>query len=296
VIAITGAAVLSALGDSPDVVVSALREGGVARNTIQDFDASRYASVRGMRMYNRTTRLAICATRLALTDAKIDRADDLGVLMASTYGHLDVLIEYDRNLVANGIARTNAAMMPLAIPSAPGAMVALAFGAKAFSMTLSNGDTSSLDALGLGARWISERRARAAVVVAAFSPSDGLGADGGLGEAAVAFVLERADDAADRRPRGYVRGYGAAFSHEDPDSAVERACAGALRAANVSAEATGAPVPSVKAALGDTFDASGALQTLVALGSLRDRNCALVASCRRDGGASAIVVADGARS
>ena len=82
--------------------------------------------------------------------------EDLGFLMASTYGHLDVLIDYDRSLVTNGLQRTNAALMPLAIPSAPGAMVALALGAKAFSMTFCDNGASFVDALALGARSIED--------------------------------------------------------------------------------------------------------------------------------------------
>ena len=59
-------------------------------------------------------------------------------MLASTYAHLDTAIEYDRSLVTVGIQQTNPALMPLAIPSAPGATLALAFGAKAFSITLAN--------------------------------------------------------------------------------------------------------------------------------------------------------------
>ena len=196
--------------------------------------------------------------------------------MASTYGHMDVLLEYDRSLVANGVQRTNGALMPLAIPSAPGAMVALAFGARAFSMTLGGTGSSFLDALALGARWITDGRARACVVVSAASPSpeivlaasragllsateaprvfDRRAAGTAFGEAGVAFVLELAGSASSRgaKIRGHVRGHGAAFA-SDPDGsarALERAARGALRDADlapaeialVSAGASGLPV------------------------------------------------------
>ncbi len=347
-VSVTGVGVLTPIGDAPDAIFAALCEGrraiasssehgGVGLASIADFEATKYTNVRGLRMYNRTTRLAICATRLALTDAKIDTAtfpgDDLGVLMASTYGHLDVLLEYDRSLVANGVQRTNGALMPFAIPSAPGAMVALAFGAKAFSMTLSDGGSSSLDAIALGARWITEGRARACVVVSAFSasadvvraisragllastgevrPFDRRGTGAGLGEAAVAFVLERAEDAMARGAiaRGTLRGYAATFATkaENQASALQRASVAALRSADVaadgvalvSASASGAhevdraeaealvaalgahasrvPVAAVKGALGETFDTAGALQALVALSAFETKKAPPIA-------------------
>ncbi len=301
-VAITGVGVLTPLGDSPGAVFAALMEGrsavgegGAKLAEIRDFEATKYANIRGMRMYNRTTRLAICAAKLALSDAKIEAAslpgEDLGVLMASTYGNMDVLLEYDRSLVEKGVQRTNGALMPLAIPSAPGAMVALAFGARAFSMTLGGTGSSFLDAIALGARWITDGRARACVVVSASSPSpeivlaasragilsateaprvfDRRASGTAFGEAGVAFVLELAESASSRgaEVRGHVRGYGAAFAPEPSrfGGALERAIRGALRDADmtpaeialVSAGASGLPA----------FDRAEAMGIHAALGA-----------------------------
>jgi 3-oxoacyl-(acyl-carrier-protein) synthase len=204
-------------------------------------------------------------------------------------------------------------------------MVALALGAKAFSMTLGDAGASSLDAIGLGARWLRDGRARACVVVGAFSvnpevtglitrcgllapngdvrPFDHNASGAGLGEAAVAFVLERGADAEARGTRalGYVRGHGAAFAHDAAgfEAALLRASRHALREAEispsdvalVSAGAAGAPafdraeasalrslfgeraasvpVIAVNGAFGDTLDASGAVQALSALSCFR---------------------------
>jgi 3-oxoacyl-(acyl-carrier-protein) synthase len=317
-IAITGIGALTPLGDSPMAIFEAVAAGRVGLGPIADFEATRYANIRGMRMYNRTTRLAICATKLALTEAKIETpafpGEDLGVLMASTHGHLDVLLEYDRSLVASGVQRTNGALMPLAIPSAPGAMVALSFGAKAFSMTLGDGGTSLLDAIALGARWVAEGRARACVAVGAFSASPDVelaAARAGitsLGEGAVALVLERAEDAVSRGVEawGFVRGYGAAFAGKlaDRADALRRASLQALAAADVQVESLDL-ASLVKAALGETFDAAGGFQALVALAALRarkvgygamklpvDRDSALITEVSRSGGCSALVLSE----
>jgi 3-oxoacyl-[acyl-carrier-protein] synthase II len=339
-IAITGLGVLTPLGDSPASLAEALRAGrraieaapdlgGSGQSRMNDFEATRYANIRGMRIYNRATRLGICATKLALVDSGFQAAglpgEQLGLVTASTFGHLDTLIEYDRSLVTAGLQRTNPAWMPLAIPSAPGAVIALSFGAKAFSITLSDSGASSLDAVGLGARLLEGGRARACIVVGAFAICDELSLAAfragmlapaedfrvfdrrcrgtALGEAAAAVVLERLEDARDRgaEPKALVHGQASAFATRasDMEGGLRRACEGALRASAltpaqvglISAGANGlpnadraearalvatlgdtaarTPVMAPKANLGETIDAGGLLQSLVALSALR---------------------------
>jgi 3-oxoacyl-(acyl-carrier-protein) synthase len=274
-VAITGVGILTPLGDALDAVGAALVEGrrsvvaaldvpDVGESRFAEFEATKYANVRGMRLYNRTTRLAICATKLALTDAGLDGVAlpgaGLGLVLASTYAHLDTAIEYDRSLVTNGIQQTNPALMPLAIPSAPGATLALAFGAKAFAISLANEGAAGLDALGLGMRLIESGRAAACVVVGAFAACKELSqasARAGqlvtaedlrvfdarhrgrvFGEASAALVLERREVARERgvTPKGILRGHGAAFApvRAGMDAALRRACDTALGVAGLS--------------------------------------------------------------
>lgn len=278
-IAVTGVGVLTPLGDTLDAVASALAAvrsavepdadlpvAGAAR--LKDFDATRYASVRGLRLYGRPTRLGICAVKLALRDARLEEAaiekEQLGVVCGSTFGHLATLVEYDRAVVTAGLAGANPALMPLALPSSPGAAISLSFAAKAFSITLSGG-TSSLDALGLGARLLRAGRGRICVVVAGFSPcadltvsamrAGTLAPAGALrpfdrrhrgtafGEGAVALVLERAEDASSRGARALalVMGHASTFAPapRDEPAALRRACEGALRLARVPASRLG---------------------------------------------------------
>jgi act minimal PKS ketosynthase (KS/KS alpha) len=301
-IAITGIGVLTPLGDSLASLVASLHEGrravapaaeldGAGESRIADFEATRYTNVRGMRIYNRTTRLGICAAKLALADAGLESgppgssaagagpastgssgagpaSTELGMILASTFGHLDTLIEYDRSLVTEGIQRTNPALMPLGLPSAPGAAIALAFGAKAFSITLGDDGVSSLDALGLGARLLREGRARVCVVVGVFSPflelslaalHAGLLAPAqdfrvfdrrhrgtALGEAAAAVTLERLPDARERGApaKGFLCGQASRWSSKATPTggsaagmqrALQNACQGALAEARIDA-------------------------------------------------------------
>jgi len=337
--AITGVGILTPLGDSMASVMEALCAGRssvapvqtptpVAESLIVDFEATRYANVRGMRIYNRTTRLGICATRLAMVDAGLEdtgfAGEQLGVVMASTFGHFDTLIEYDRGLYTQGPARTNPALMPLAIPSAPGAVIALSFGAKACSITLADGGAGALDALGLAARLTRADRVGACIVVAALglfdelilsaaragqlAPPDAFRVfdqrSGGtaFGEAGVALIVETMAHARARgaTPKGFVAGQSSTFAvgPERLEESLTRACSEALRKASLephslgllSSGANGSPavdraearallsvlgkssgqpgVTAIKAALGDTLDASGLIQTVVAMSAL----------------------------
>jgi 3-oxoacyl-[acyl-carrier-protein] synthase II len=339
-VVISAGAVLTPLADSLERLGSRLREGQCAQPvgatlelSIPDFDASRYAAVRGMRVYNRTTQLAICAVKRALDQAQLQTegagGERAGLLMAATFGHLDTLITYDRSLATQGLARTNPVLMPLALASAPGAATALGFNLKAFSATLSNGAAGALDAIGLGVRLLAADRADVCVVVSAFSPFLELtltARRAGLltsesparafdrrreglvfGEAAAALVLERAEHCAARgvTPLGLVRGQASAFASEPRQRAarLERAARDALRAADLAPQeialastgASGSPsddraeaeallgllaelrvqgrdgprVSAIKANLGDALDASGLVQTLLALDALR---------------------------
>ncbi|HEY6879785.1 MAG TPA: beta-ketoacyl synthase N-terminal-like domain-containing protein, partial [Polyangiales bacterium] len=246
-VAITGVGILTPLADTLPALGAALRAGrtalcdidGRALATLADFDPLRYANVRGMRVYPRAAQLQICAATRALADAALDvDPEQLGVISASTYAHLATLMAYDRDLVRLGVERTNPTLMPLALPSSAGALTALALGAKAFAITLSDGGASGLSALALAAQKLRCDRARACVVVASFAhcaelaqaveragwlapsrhvrPFDRDSRGCGLGELAVALTLEPVALAArrGRTPLALLGAHASAFSFE----------------------------------------------------------------------------------
>jgi 3-oxoacyl-(acyl-carrier-protein) synthase len=347
-VAITGISVLSPFGVGVDALNAALDEARVAIEpapslpeagvaTIADFDPQRHTNVRGMRVYPRATQLEICAAALALADAglAVESVDarELGLVTASSFSHLETLIEYDRGLSTVGMQRTNPTLMPLGLPSAPGAATALSLPAKAFSITLNDGGASGLSALGLGARLVAAGRARACVVAGAFSPFADLlasAARAGLvasaaryrvfdrdaaglafGEVAAALVLEPSERALTRgrTPLGLVRGEAARFAASGAalGRALGRAASAALALAKVApdrlalacagangwarddaahvealanvlgARAEQTPVIAPKASLGESFDPSGLVASIVALSALRARRAPPIA-------------------
>lgn len=284
-IAITGSGLITPLGDDLKLVMERMREGQsvvtqatTASVTIPHFDPTRYATVRGMRAYSRATQLGIAAAALAMADARIAEgqipSEQFGLVMASTFGHLDTLLEYDFGLVTKGMERTNPALMPLAIGSAPGSATALAFRLRGASVTLSGGAATGLDALGLAARLVGNGRLRACLVVGAFAPnveairSAGAGflaPDGHtrvlscesrgavLAESACALVVESAASARERGAavQGVLLGHAAGFSAEPASLAgtladtAQRALRGAELSPNdvslISSGANGVP-------------------------------------------------------
>jgi 3-oxoacyl-[acyl-carrier-protein] synthase II len=348
-VAISGVGVITPLGDTLPALAQALLAGhsavapvadpdGAMAARLPDFQASRYASVRGMRIYSRATQLGICAARLALADAGLEGVDgkELGLVASFGFAHMETLMEYDRGLVTRGVQQTNPALMPLGIPSAPGAVTAIAFSAQAFSITLSDGGAGGLDALGLAARLLEQGRARAAVVVSAaahcreialsawragrlarapsFAVLDQASHGTAFGEAGVAFVLEPVDVARARgaQGRGTLLGQASRFGFHASEraSALSRAAQAALQSSGVSASelalvSSGAsgipevdraeaqalselggeriadtPVIAVKASLGETLEASGLLQSAVALHALASRQAPPIAGLR----------------
>jgi 3-oxoacyl-(acyl-carrier-protein) synthase len=185
--------------------------------------------------------------------------------------------------------------MPLAIPSAPGAALALSFVAKAFSITLADGGTSGLDALGLGARLVAAGRARAAIVAGMFSvvpelvlsaaragllaPADGFVVldrarrGTAFGEAGVAFVVEPLDLAHERGANvlATVAGQGSAFAlaPEGLAGALTRACRSALAGAGIRAPDVDLAVCGASGSVDG--DRAEALALVAALGSAAAR-------------------------
>ncbi len=187
-VGITGIGLVSPLGDNMEDLVASLKAGerriapmnriGAASNTcwlgceIPDFAPTDYIKVRGLRMFNRATKLGLCAAKLAIEDAGLDgfSPEQVGLITASSSGHMENLIQYDRAILTSGLKGANPVNVPFGIPSAVGAQIALSLKLKGFSIGLGNGHCSSINALKLGMAMVMAHRVKACVVVGAFAP------------------------------------------------------------------------------------------------------------------------------
>jgi len=209
-----------------------------------------FAGKRNLWKITRSILFGYAAAANALDNAGIDADAEaraaIGTVFGSTLGGLSPLLELDRQAMKQGPRFVDPLLFPSAGPSAPGCQVSITAGLRAFNTTLSNGQTSGLDAIRYGADFI--RRRRASVVVAGaveeLSPhvfhacerarllAGSRGAHGTpdptcrpfdagrsgfvLGEGSAAVVLEDAEHAARRNAEilAEVSGYGFHFESE----------------------------------------------------------------------------------
>jgi len=173
----------------------------------------------------RLTRLALAATREAL--AALPRRPEparLGLAFATGLGPTDAATAFLRGYLADGPQLASPLLFQHAMPSAAAGVLSIEEDVRGPSVTVHHRDGSPLLALGHAAAWLALGRADAVLLVAvdevspatlhaharfgvlttgAMRPYD-VAADGFvLGEAAVAFVLERADRAS-TAPRALV--------------------------------------------------------------------------------------------
>jgi 3-oxoacyl-[acyl-carrier-protein] synthase II len=117
---------------------------------------------------SRSIALGYAAAQSALEDSGIDvmpaRHPEIGIVYGSTLGGLTPLLQLDRQALADGPRAADPALFPSAGASAPGCQISVTLGMQAFNTTLSNGQTSGLDAIQYAAQFI--RLGRAEMVLA----------------------------------------------------------------------------------------------------------------------------------
>ncbi|GHG63582.1 beta-ketoacyl synthase N-terminal-like domain-containing protein [Streptomyces griseocarneus] len=198
-------------------------------------------SGRDTRFKDRATRIALVAAEAALAEAGLLKDGSLtvpgttvGTVVSSNLGNLDTVCRSADAAVRAGPAGLRVVDLPTACSNVVASSVAIRFGLNAVNLTLCNGATSGLDAVGWAVRALRSGRARRMVVVGvepadpvplhmvadqARAPGDRL-LDG-----AAALVLETAQAAAGRgRPNSVtVTAYA---RRRDPAAAVRAVGAG----------------------------------------------------------------------
>ncbi len=134
---------------------------------VSGFDPESIVGKKEARRTSRCTQMAVGAARQAIADSGLDIAsiaEDVGVLIASGIGGLEVLERAAYALHDHGPRRVSPFTVPAMIPDMPAGMVAIDTGAKGPNFAVVSACASGTHALGEAADWI--RRGDATAVIA----------------------------------------------------------------------------------------------------------------------------------
>ena len=168
-IVITGIGVLASNGVGKTEFWKALKEGksGVKpvslfdtanlrsklAGEISDFNPEAILGAKGLRNLDRSTKLALSASKLALDDAGIrhplteEETDFFGVSLGSTMGSVRSISEFDKEGLRDGPRSVNPALFPNTVINSPASHISISFNIQGFNSTISTGFCSSIDAI-----------------------------------------------------------------------------------------------------------------------------------------------------
>jgi 3-oxoacyl-[acyl-carrier-protein] synthase II len=201
-----------------DAVPEAYRFGG----RLGDFRPDEIIGSKGLKHLNDAARLLLCAAELARRDARLqidpDLADDVGVVIASGFSNLGDCTGFYESLLSTE-ERPNPLRFPNLFINVAGGNLAIRFGIRGLNTTVTNGATSSLDALHHGIIALRCGRARALLVAGVEVLStpliEGLWRVGVLGDTMAPRPF-------DRRRRGMIPGEGCGVVVLEPAEAAQR--------------------------------------------------------------------------
>ncbi|GJQ22783.1 MAG: beta-ketoacyl-[acyl-carrier-protein] synthase family protein [Planctomycetia bacterium] len=267
-IVVTGVSVISPVGSNKEVFWKNLTNGvsGIKPVTLFDvskfksklageisnFDAKSYLGQKGIRHIDRTSLLVSSATILAIKDANLENntygGDELGIVVGSTYGSIDSISSFDFQSLREGPNYVNPMDFPNTVLNAPASRASIFCKATGLNTTISNGITSSIDAIIYASDFLRMGRVKAVIAggvhglthdifwgahnsqILSGSKGDGLEISAPfdkrrngmiIGEASALVILETLEDALKRNASIYaeIKGYGTAF---DPKMAISK--------------------------------------------------------------------------
>jgi len=254
-VVITGAGVISSLGDSAGSLQLSLCSGSRAVRPVElfstaglgcplggeipSFDARKYLGRRNLRPLDRTSRLIASAAQLALDDSgwseSMRKQHEVGLVLGTMFCSVHTICEFDRRAVEVGPRYASPMDFSNTVINAAAGQTAILHNLRGINSTISTGITSGLQAIAYATEVIRSGRARAVLAG---------GADEMCFESFYGFdragLLCRSDESAgdfpipfDKRRNGFALGEGAALLMlEDAHFARERG-------AHVLAEITG---------------------------------------------------------
>ncbi|MCA1817227.1 MAG: beta-ketoacyl-[acyl-carrier-protein] synthase family protein [Acidobacteria bacterium] len=180
-VVITGAGVVSPLGDSRAALHAALCGGRSAAKPLElfgdeklgctlaceitDFDAQKYLGGRNLRPLDRTARLVASAARLALEDSGFGvetlAREAVGLVLGTMFGSLRTISEFDRRALTAGPTYASPMDFANTVISAAAGQTAIMHGLRGVNSTVSTGASSGLQAIAYAADLIRAGSARA---------------------------------------------------------------------------------------------------------------------------------------
>jgi len=183
-VAVTGIGIVSSIGIGRDAFWSALREGrsgiapieGLARASglprvaaaVRDFAAKELITSQQFRRMDRLSRMAVAASRLALTDAGIAPdalpGERVGVVFGTALGDIEDSMDHLQRIFTRGPAAASPMVFPNLVMNAAAGYVAMEFGFTGVNLTLAQAEVSGEHAVAQGCDVV--RSGRADVVLA----------------------------------------------------------------------------------------------------------------------------------
>ncbi|MCK5579700.1 MAG: beta-ketoacyl-[acyl-carrier-protein] synthase family protein [Candidatus Omnitrophica bacterium] len=131
---------------------------------ISDFNAKDYFGPKGLRNLDRSTRLLVAASKLAVADSQFEITDEnteeVGVSVGTTLGSIKSIVEFDEVTLREGPRYVNPALFPNTVINSPASQVSIWNNIQAFNSTISTGFTASLDAMQYAYDFIQWDRAK----------------------------------------------------------------------------------------------------------------------------------------
>lgn len=232
-VVITGAGIVSSLGDSSSSLHLSLCSGVRAVRPVElfntaglgcplggeipAFDATKYLGRRNLRPLDRTSRLVTSAAQLALTNSgwseEMRNQEEVGLVLGTMFCSVHTISEFDRRAVEVGPGYASPMDFSNTVINAAAGQTAIVHNLRGINSTISTGTTSGLQAIAHATEVIRNGRARAVLAG---------GADELCFESFYAFdragLLCRSDRCAgdfpipfDKRRNGFALGEGAAL-------------------------------------------------------------------------------------
>jgi 3-oxoacyl-[acyl-carrier-protein] synthase II len=262
-VVVTGAGVVSPLGDSPAALHRALAEGASARKPIElfetagigcsaageirPFDPQGYVGERNLRPLDRTSRLLVVAAQLALADsgwapggqprpAGTQPAAEVGLVVGTTFCSVRTIAEFDRRALRLGPTHASPLDFANSVINAAAGQAAIWHGLRGVNSTLAGGEASGLQAIAQATELIRAGRADAVLAGGA----EELCFESFLGYYRAGRLCGSLDRGAVERPVPFdARRNGFSLSEGAALLMLEEASAAAARGAAVRAEVLG---------------------------------------------------------